>query len=140
MASMRLNILIGDASPRVRFGLRILLEQQPGWSVVGETEDAQTLLETVRYGCPDLVLLDWELPGMPAEELITVIRHTCPHLWIVFMSGKDELRQAAFQAGADVFAYKADPPEKLLRLIRGLVAESLIRAPLTKSQPPCSND
>jgi hypothetical protein len=30
MAGMGLNILIGDASPRVRFGLRILLEQQPG--------------------------------------------------------------------------------------------------------------
>jgi DNA-binding NarL/FixJ family response regulator len=140
MAGMGLNILIGDASPRVRFGLRILLEQQPGWRVVGEAEDAQSLLESVRCGCPDLVLLDWELTGMPAEELLTVIRHTCPHLWIVFMSGKDELRQAAYQAGADVFAYKADPPEKLLGLIRGLMAESVISAPLTNSQPPCSDE
>jgi DNA-binding NarL/FixJ family response regulator len=139
MAGIDLNILIGDASPRVRFGLRILLEQQPGWRVAGEAEDTQALLESVRCGCPDLVLLDWELPGMPVQELLTVIRHACPHLWIVFMSGKDELRQAAFQAGADVFAYKADPPEKLLGLIRELMAESVVRAPLTNSQPPCSN-
>jgi DNA-binding NarL/FixJ family response regulator len=140
MAGMGLNILIGDASPRVRFGLRILLEQQPGWSVVGEAEDVQGLLESVRCGCPDLVLLDWELPGMPAQESLTVIRNTCPHLWIVLMSGKDELRQAAFQAGADVFAYKANPPEKLLELIRGLMAESVVREPLIHSQPPCSDD
>ena len=140
MTGMVFNILIGDASPRVRFGLRILLEQQPGWRVVGDAEDAQALLESVRFGCPDLVLLDWELPGMPAQELLTVIRHTCPHLWIVFMSGKDELRQAAFQAGADVFAYKADPPEKLLGLIRGLMAESVDSPPLTNIQPPCSDD
>ena len=132
--------MIGDASPRVRFGLRILLEQQPGWRVVGDAEDAQALLESVRCGCPDLVLLDWELPGIPAQELLTVIRRACPHLWIVFMSGKDELRQVAFQAGADVFAYKADPPEKLLGLIRGLIAESIVSAPSTKSQPPCSDD
>lgn len=137
---MGLNILIGDASPRVRFGLRILLEQQPGWRVVGEAEDAQALHESVRCGCPDLVLLDWELPGVPAQELLTVIRQTCPHLWIVFMSGKDELRQAALQAGADVFAYKANPPEKLLELIRGLMAESVVRGPLIHSQPPCSDD
>jgi DNA-binding NarL/FixJ family response regulator len=137
---MIINMLIGDASPRVRFGLRILLEQQPGWRVVGEAEDVQALLESVRCGCPDLVLLDWELPGMPAQELLTVIRHTCPHLWIVFMSGKDELRQTAFQAGADVFAYKADPPEKLLGLIRGLIAEGVVSAPLTNSQLPCSDD
>lgn len=124
-----LNIIIGDAQPRVRYGLRLLLEQQPGWKVTGEAEDAQALLEAVRFGCPDLILLDWELPGMPAEELLTVIRLACPRLWIVFMSGKDELRQTALQAGADVFAYKADPPEKLLGLIRELVVEKVDHLP-----------
>jgi DNA-binding NarL/FixJ family response regulator len=119
---MVLNILIGDAQPRVRFGLRLLLEQQPGWRVAGEAEDASALLDHVHCGCPDLVLLDWELPGMPAQELLTVIRQACPRLWVVFMSGKDELRQMALQSGADVFAYKVDPPEKLLELIRGLVS------------------
>jgi DNA-binding NarL/FixJ family response regulator len=122
MADMGLNILIGDASPRVRFGLSLLLEQQPGWRVAGEAEDALALLEHIRCGCPDLVLLDWELPGMPAQELLIAIRQACPCLRVVFMSGKDELRQMALQAGADVFAYKADPPEKLLGLIRGLVS------------------
>src|SRR5512139_2674187 len=125
MSGMILNILIGDAQSRVRFGLRLLLEQQPGWQVAGEAEDAQTLLDHVRGGCPDLVLLDWELPGMPAPELLTVIRRACPRLWVVFMSGKDELRHAALQAGADVFAYKADPPENLLRLIREVAAEQV---------------
>ena len=140
MEGVGLNILIGDASPRVRFGLRILLEQQPGWRVVGDAEDAQALLESVRCGCPDLVLLDWELPGMPAQELLTEIRRSCPYMRVIYMSGRDELRQMVLQAGADVFAYKADPPEKLLGLIRGLIAESVASAPLTNSQLPCSDD
>ena len=122
MAGTVLNIIIGDRQPRVRFGLRLLLEQQLGWRVAGEAVDAKALLDLVRFGCPDLVLLDWELPGMPAQELLTEIRQACPHLRVIFMSGKDELRQMALQAGADVFAYKADPPEKLLGLIRGLVS------------------
>jgi hypothetical protein len=33
------------------------------------------------------------------------------------------------QAGADVFAYKADPPEKLLGLIRGLMDENVVSTP-----------
>ena len=140
MADMVLNILIGDAQPRVRFGLRLLLEQQPGWRVAGEAEDVQALLEHVRYGCPDLVLLDWELPGMPAQELLAVIRQACPHLWVVFMSGRDDLRQAALQASADIFAYKADPPEKLLRQIRGLVVEKVETAPSKNPRPPGSGD
>ena len=115
---MVLKILLGDAQPRVRFGLCKLLEQQPGWSVAGEAEDAPALLAAIACGCPDLVLLDWELPGMPAQDLLLKIRQACPHLRVVFMSGNVELRQAVLQAGADVFAYKADPPEKLLRLIQ----------------------
>ncbi len=140
MADRTLEILIGDAQPHVRFGLRLLLEQQPGWRIIGEEEDAQALLERVRCGCPDLVLLDWELPGMPAAELLGTLRHGCPRLWVVFMSGKDELRHVALQAGADVFAYKADPPEDLLRLIRGLVAEKAGAHAAKKHRRPCGWD
>ena len=118
---MALDILIGDAQPRVRFALRVLLEQQPGWRVTGEAADAQALLDHLFGGCPGLVLLDWELPGMPGQELLTVVRRACPRLRVVFMSGREEQRYAALEAGADVFAYKADPPEKLLGSIRGLM-------------------
>lgn len=118
-----MNILIGDTQPRVRFGLRILFEQQAGWKVVGEVEDAQVLLDAIRLGCPDIVLIDWELPGIPAKELLAMIRQECPCLGVIFMSGKLELRSMAFLAGADIFAYKADPPEKLLGQIREFIVE-----------------
>lgn len=110
-------------STRVCFGLRLLFEQQPDWNIVGEVEDAQALLDAVRIGCPDLVMLDWELPGLPAEVLLALIRQQCPCLGVVFMSGKLELRSMALLAGADIFAYKADPPEKLLEQFRGFIVE-----------------
>lgn len=118
-----MNILIGDAQPKVRFGLRLLFEQQPGWNVAGELDDAHALLDAVRLHCPDLVLLDWELPGIPAEELLAQIRQQCPRLGVAIMSGKSELRSSALLAGADIFAYKADPPEKLLEQIREFIFE-----------------
>src|SRR5512136_2573395 len=120
---MAMNILIGDAQPRVRFGLQLLFEQQAGWKVVGEVEDAQALLEAVRLRCPDLVLLDWELPGMPAEDLLALIRQECPRLGVIFMSGRIELQPMALKVGVDIFAYKADPPEKLLKQIREFIVE-----------------
>jgi DNA-binding NarL/FixJ family response regulator len=120
---MAMNILIGDAQPRVRFGLRLLFEQQPGWNVVAEVDDAQTLLGAVCLGCPDLVLVDWDLPGIPAEELLVQIRQQCPCLGVIFMSGKIELRSIALLAGAEIFAYKADPPEKLLEQIREFIVD-----------------
>jgi DNA-binding NarL/FixJ family response regulator len=120
---MAMNILIGDAQPRIRFGLRLLFEQQPGWKVTGEVDGAQALLDALSLRCPDLVLLDWELPGIPAEELLALIRQQCPRMRVVFMSGKLELRSMALLVGADIFAYKADPPEKLLEQIRELIVE-----------------
>jgi DNA-binding NarL/FixJ family response regulator len=118
MADKILNIVIGDAQHRVRYGLRLLLELQPGWRVIGEAEDSSGLLEAIDFLCPDLVLLDWELPDIPANQLLTTMQQTCPKMQMIFMSGKAELRQAALQAGVRFFVYKADPPEKLLGLIR----------------------
>ncbi len=118
-----MNILIGDAQPRILFGLRLLIEQQPSWSVTGEVDDAQALLDAVHLGCPDLVLLDWELPGIPAGELLVKIRQQCQCLGEVFMSSKLELRSMALLAGADIFAYKADPLEKLLEQIQGFIVK-----------------
>ena len=83
------------------------------------------LLDHMRRGCPDLVLLDWELPGMPAQDLLSVIRRSCPCLRVVFISRRRACATTALQAGADVFAYKADPPENLLRLIREMVTEQV---------------
>ena len=53
MADRTLSVLIGDAQPRVRFGLHVLLEEQPGWRVAGEAVDARALLDQIRGGCPE---------------------------------------------------------------------------------------
>lgn len=115
-----MKIGIADGQPRVRYGLRVLLEQQSGWRVVGEAGDAQELLGQVCDACPDLLLLDWELPGMPAAELLARLHQTHPELQVISMSGHDELRQAALAAGANSFASKTESPEKLVILIHEL--------------------
>ena len=115
-----MRICIADSQSRVRFGLRVLLEQQPGWKVIGEAADTQELLQQVCSNLPDLVLFDWELPGIPAAELLTRLRQLCPALRVIPMSGRHELRLAALEAGADAFASKTESPERLVALIREL--------------------
>ena len=112
-----MKICIADSQSRVRYGLRILLEQQPGWQVTGEVTSVNELIEQVRWLPPDLVLLDLELAGKSLKRLLKSLRATCPELFVISLSGCYELRQFAFEAGADAFASKAEPPEKLIRLI-----------------------
>ncbi len=118
-----MQILVADKQPKVRFGLRVLLEQQPGLKVVGEAVNVEELLAQVEVACPDLVLLDWELPGLAAVDLVTALRRVCPELLVIVLSGRSEVRQAALAAGADAFVYKCDPPERLLAAIADCAAK-----------------
>jgi DNA-binding NarL/FixJ family response regulator len=97
----------------------VLLEQHPGWIVEGESEDAQDLSKRIKATCPDLVLLDWGLPGME-DGLIAKLKGICPNLHIIVFSGRLEVHQQALDAGADAFIGKKAPPEQLLEAILGV--------------------
>ncbi len=118
---MTIRICIADRQPRVRYGMRVLLEQQPGWKVIGEASEAAEIIEQTQAGCPDIVLLEWELPGMPAEEIIAQLRTSCPDLRVVSLSGHHEVRQIALGVGVDGFASKTETPERLIRLIQKIM-------------------
>jgi len=109
-----MRILLADNQPKVRFALRVLLEQRPGLEVVGETVDADDLLAQVETLCPDLVLLDWTLRGRAMVDLLLALREICPCVYVIVLSGRPEVRQDALGAGADAFVSKADSPEHLL--------------------------
>lgn len=119
-----MSILLADDQPEVRRALTILLEQQSGLTVVGEAVDAHHLLLQIEITCPDMLLLDWELPGMPAPQLLSTLRATCPDLLIIALSVRPGARRAALTAGASAFVSKADPPDRLLAAIRRVGRDS----------------
>jgi DNA-binding NarL/FixJ family response regulator len=115
-----MRILIADDWLNVQDALRVLLEQQPGFKVVGEVVDTRALLAWLEADCPDLLLLGWELPGPAGAELLPAVRRTCPNLIVIALSGRAGARGAALSAGADGFASKVDSPERLLAIIRSI--------------------
>ena len=116
-----MRILLADTQAKVRFALRALLEQQPGLIVVGEAVEAKQVLAQVEAAQPDLVLLDWNLRGLAAADLLPALRRICPDLRVIALSARPEMRPAALAAGADAFASKADSPERLLEAIRAAI-------------------
>lgn len=113
-----MRVILADERGKVRSAVRLLLEQQPDVEVLGEAVDVTGLLDWVRAACPDLILLDWELPGGKGRELMSDIRACCAGVEVVALSGRPEARRAALAAGADAFVSKSDPPECLLEAIR----------------------
>jgi len=115
-----MRVLLADDQSKVRSALRLLLEQEPGMSVVGEAAGAEELLAQVGAVHPDLVLLDWELPGLQDDNpVLPTLRALCPRLSVIALSGRPDARRAALAAGADAFVSKGDPPERLMAAVNG---------------------
>lgn len=115
--SNNLRILVADDQSDVRYALRTLLQlvKELHVEVVGEAADADTLLDEVASLEPDMLLVDWKLPGLRA---IAYLRALYPQLRIIVLSVRAEARQAALDAGADAFVFKGDPVERLVEAIQ----------------------
>ena len=109
-----MRVLLADDQKKVRSALRLLLEQQPDLEILGEAVDTTGLLDWVKAAHPDLVLLDWELPGLPAVALLPLLHFHQPGLRVVALSGRPEARLVALETGVDAFVSKGDPPEVLM--------------------------
>ena len=81
-----MRVLLADDQAQVRSALRLLLTQEPGLSVVGEATEAQALLAQAEDIHPDMVLLDWELPGLQAADPLSTLRARCHSLTLVEMT------------------------------------------------------
>jgi DNA-binding NarL/FixJ family response regulator len=115
-----MNVLLADDHAQVRWALRTFLQEQLGFTVVGEVADSETLLVEVPMLRPDLILLDWELPGRPAEEILDALHRQGGSCKIVVVSQRQECQEAALQAGADAFLCKTAQPGQVLRVLREL--------------------
>ena len=113
-----MHVLLADNRSRVRSALRSLLEEQSGQMVVSEAKDCQEVLAQAETVCPDLVLIDWDLPGMATVELLPALHKLCPGLHVIALSSRPEVKQDALAAGAQAFVSKAGPPEPLLAAIQ----------------------
>lgn len=118
-----MNILLADKRAAVRSALRLVLAHEPDISVIAEVGTGNELLEQIEAGCPDLLLLEWELPGQPLPEVLSAVRQRCPRLQVIALSGHPEARRLALEVGVDQFVSKADSPDRLLAAIRSVRQE-----------------
>jgi len=125
------RILVADSRHDVRSALRLLLEQDVGVVVSAEATKVDELVEQAKLTRPDVIILDCDLPGLQAEELLPTLRSICPGVRVVALCSRSEVRQAALSAGADAFISKADP--------QTLVNSSRHGFGLRVSEPPAEN-
>lgn len=82
--------------------------------------DGFTGLTTARDAKPDLIILDWMLPGLSGLEVCRRLRTTGDKVPVVLLTAKDEVsdRVAGLDAGADDYVVKPFSIEELLARVR----------------------
>ncbi len=114
------KLMIVDEHPIVRKGLNLLVEQQNGLEICGETDDFTKALPEIMSKRPDLVIVDISLKGGSGLELIKMMRERVPEIPALVLSMHDEglYAERALRAGARGYVQKQESIEMVVTAIQ----------------------
>jgi DNA-binding NarL/FixJ family response regulator len=120
------RVLLVDDDPDYRLLVRIALEADARYEVVGEARDGREAVSTAARQRPDVILLDCSMPGTDAFDCLPDLRRTSPASRVVLISGHSaaELEIASAAVGALGYIGKDVPPSRLpteLATVAGMV-------------------
>jgi DNA-binding NarL/FixJ family response regulator len=97
-----IRIVVADDHPVVRFGVRNMLQNEPGFEVIGEAEDGDDAITQTLELEPDILLLDVAMPRLPGLEAMRAIMTKSPRVKIVLLTSTITSQQIieALQIGA----------------------------------------
>ncbi len=130
-----IRILIVDDQRLMRDGLRILLELEPDFEVVGEAENGREALAAYEQLLPDVVLMDIRMPEMNGVEAIRNLRERWPDARVIILTtfDDDEYVFEGLRAGALGYLLKDVSAEELAEAIRTVAAgDALIDPSVTR--------
>jgi DNA-binding NarL/FixJ family response regulator len=113
-------VLLVDDHVVMRQGLSLLLAVESDLEIVGEASTGHEAVEKACQLRPEVVLMDYSMPGMDGVEATRLIHDRMPHIRVIGLSMFDEAdrAQAMREAGAVAYVAKSAGPEVLLAAIR----------------------
>ena len=119
-----ISVYLVDDVPELRELVRLGMEEDPGFDVIGEAGDGRTALAGITETRPDAVLLDLSMPDMDGFAAIPEIRLRAPDTAIIVLSGfsVDRMGAPVLERGADGYIEKGTPIQELRDATRDAVA------------------
>ncbi|WP_342618235.1 response regulator transcription factor [Rhodoferax sp. GW822-FHT02A01] len=115
-----INLLIADDHAIVRSGIKQIFALTMDIRVAGEAINGAEVLDSLRQGTYDVLLLDLNMPGISGTDLISRVRSHYPDLPILVLSMHDQPQvvSSALKGGATGFATKDCEPQTLFTAVR----------------------
>jgi DNA-binding NarL/FixJ family response regulator len=128
---MSITILLVDDHPLFRKGLRLLLEEQEDFSIVGEAGNGREAIDLVRTLSPDVVIMDISMPDFNGIDATRKILSEVPSAKVVALSMHAGKRfvEDMLQAGAAGYILKKSAPEDLVDGIKTVIQGDVYLSP-----------
>ena len=119
-----IRIVVADDHPVVRFGVKNMLNNEPGFEVVGEANDGDEAITQTLELEPDILLLDLAMPKLPGLEAMRAIMNRSPRVKIVLLTSLISTQQIieALQIGARGIVLKDSVASDLGESLRAVLS------------------
>ena len=115
-----MKIMIVDDEPKIRRGMKTLLEEQDGFEVIGIYDNAMSSLSDMAEKQPNVLITDIKMPEYSGLDLIEKIREKDKNLYIIILSGYSSFKYAQRAIRSGVYRYLTKPtnPRELISVLR----------------------
>jgi len=112
-----IRVVVADDHPIVRKGIREELDQVIGLDVIGEADDGNAAIAVCASLHPDVLVLDVNMPGAKASNVIRSVREQAPPVQVLVLSAFGDLEYilAMLKAGATGYLLKDENPSEIIR-------------------------
>ncbi len=119
-----IRVLVVDDHPLFREGVVRSISDEPGMTVAGEADSADSALEKAKDALPDIVLLDLKLPGGGGLDVLQAMASECPYSKIVVLTAVEDenVLLQALKRGAKGYLVKGISSQELVRVVRAVSA------------------
>lgn len=131
MSAERIGVLLADDHVMVREALARLLVENPRLDVVGQAGDGAESLKLARALKPDVVVLDYSMPGMDAPSVIRGLREATPDAKVLILTIHDNAHYAikSLESGAHGYVMKSAAVRELTDAILAVRSGGMFVSP-----------
>ena len=125
----KLRVVLADDHQLMIEAVRVALESDGDFEVVGSTTDATKILGLVAETVPDVVVLDVRMPLLDGITCLNRIHHRHPDVKVVMLSASEDpmLAAQALEGGASAFVLKQIDPRDLGGVLRQVVHGTVLQ-------------
>jgi two-component system, NarL family, nitrate/nitrite response regulator NarL len=116
----RIRVFLVKDEAVTREGLRLLLNSQPGITVVGEVSNCREAIAAVMKDQPDIILIDIDLGDERGLTFIQDVRRAVTFAQVIILTGADnlEIQLSAISRGAKGLVRKSETSDVLVQAIK----------------------